>query len=172
MFRRIDDFLETWADESKKTLAALHAVPTEKLGHSGSPATRSLGRLGWHLVESCVELPAHLGLAVEGPRIGGNGFVADPVPATSEELAAAWERTAGSLAEKVRGWTDADLDSVDELYGEKWRRGFSLWVLVAHQTHHRGQMTVLMREAGLTPPELYGPTAERWAAYGLSAPVV
>ncbi|MFN7987733.1 MAG: DinB family protein [Thermoanaerobaculia bacterium] len=172
MFRRIDDFLEIWADERKKTLEAIRTVPAAKMGHSGTPASRSLGRLGWHLVESCVELPGHLGLAVDGPRVGENGFIAEPLPATMDEVAAAYDRASASVAGKVREWSDADLESVDELYGERWRRGFSLFVLVAHQAHHRAQMTVLMREAGLRPPALYGPTAEGWAAWGVAAPAV
>jgi uncharacterized damage-inducible protein DinB len=172
VFRRIDDFLEIWADERKKTLDTLRAVPTEKMGHSGTATTRSLGRLGWHLVESCVELPGHLGVKVDGPAVGESGFIAEPLPGTMDEVAAAYERASGSVAEKVKEWNDADLGTVDELYGEKWRRGFSLFVLVTHQAHHRAQMTVLMREAGLRPPALYGPTSEGWAAYGVAAPAV
>jgi uncharacterized damage-inducible protein DinB len=172
MFRRIDDFLEIWGDERTKTLETLRAVPTAKMGHSGTATSRSLGRLGWHLVESCVELPGHLGLAVDGPRVGETGFIADPLPATMEEIAAAYALSSVSVAAKVKEWSDADLETVDELYGQRWRRGFSLFVLVAHQTHHRAQMTVLMREAGLKPPALYGPTSEGWAVYGVAAPAV
>ena len=45
-------------------------------------------------------------------------------------------------------------------------------VLVTHQTHHRGQMTVLMRQAGLKVPDVYGPAKEGWATYGMPAPRV
>jgi uncharacterized damage-inducible protein DinB len=53
------------------------------------------------------------------------------------------------------------------MYGEQWTRGFVLQALVAHQTHHRGQMTVLMRQAGLPVPGMYGPSKEEWAAMGM-----
>ena len=33
-------------------------------------------------------------------------------------------------------------------------------------------MTVLLRQAGLTVPGIYGPAKEGWAAYGLDAPKV
>lgn len=33
-------------------------------------------------------------------------------------------------------------------------------------------MTVLMRQAGLLVPDLYGPTKEQWAEYGVPAPVI
>jgi uncharacterized damage-inducible protein DinB len=55
------------------------------------------------------------------------------------------------------------------MYGEKWTRGFTLYVLIAHQSHHRGQMTVLMRQAGLKVPGVCGPSKEEWAAYGMAA---
>jgi uncharacterized damage-inducible protein DinB len=45
-------------------------------------------------------------------------------------------------------------------------------VLVTHQTHHRAQMTVLMRQAGLQVPGIYGPVKEGWAAYGMNVPAV
>ena len=38
--------------------------------------------------------------------------------------------------------------------------------LIRHQAHHRGQMTVLMRQAGLPVPGVYGPAREEWKAYG------
>ena len=39
--------------------------------------------------------------------------------------------------------------------------------LVRHQAHHRAQMTVLMRQAGLAVPGIYGPAREEWAAMGM-----
>ena len=55
------------------------------------------------------------------------------------------------------------------MYGEQWPRGTTLLALILHQTHHRAQMTVLMRQAGLAVPGLYGPAREEWAAMGLPA---
>jgi uncharacterized damage-inducible protein DinB len=39
-------------------------------------------------------------------------------------------------------------------------RGAMLRSLIDHQTHHRGQMTVLLRQAGLPVPGVMGPTKE------------
>lgn len=172
MFRTIDDFKRIWDDERKKTLALLDAIPTAKLSQAVGDGRRTLGRLAWHLVESCVELPSHLGLAVKGPAIGADGFIAEPVPAEAKALRERYAESSASVAEEVGRWKDAELEVEDELYHERWKRGFSLFVLVTHQAHHRGQMTVLMRQAGLQPPEVYGPTIELWPAYGLSAPAV
>jgi uncharacterized damage-inducible protein DinB len=37
-------------------------------------------------------------------------------------------------------------------------------MMIDHQTHHRGQMTVLLRQAGLTVPGVMGPTKEQMKA--------
>jgi uncharacterized damage-inducible protein DinB len=36
--------------------------------------------------------------------------------------------------------------------------------LIRHQIHHRGQMTILMREAHVVVPGVYGPSREESAA--------
>jgi uncharacterized damage-inducible protein DinB len=55
------------------------------------------------------------------------------------------------------------------MYGDEWPRGQALSALVLHQAHHRGQMTVLMRQAGLPVVGVYGPAREEWAAMGMPA---
>lgn len=172
MFRTIEDFQKQWAYETDKTLGILKTLPTDRLAFPAGDAHRSLGRLAWHLVESAVELPEHLGLTIDGPRMNPDGFIGTSVPATAEAIAKEYEKVAASVAKQVGFWKDADLTKEDSLYGETWQRGYSLFVLVVHQAHHRGQMTVLMRQAGLVVPEVYGPTREMWAAYGKPVPAV
>ena len=55
------------------------------------------------------------------------------------------------------------------MYGMSWKRGTTLSILVNHQAHHRGQMTVLMRQAGLMVPGVYGPAKEEWASMGMES---
>ena len=50
-----------------------------------------------------------------------------------------------------------------------WKNGFSLFVIVSHQAHHRGQVRVLMRQAGLSVVGIYGPTREEWASMNMPA---
>lgn len=164
MFRTIDDFQKQWAYESAKTLDVIRAIPSDRLAF-GDGAHRSLGRLAWHLVETCVELPGGLGLKIDGPASGG-------VPEDVEVIRAAYEKVSAGVARAVAAWKDATLVEENEMYGEVWKKGYSLFALVVHQVHHRGQMTVLMRQAGLVVPEVYGPTREMWAMYGKPAPEV
>jgi len=57
-----------------------------------------------------------------------------------------------------------------EFIGQTIPNGSLLLFLLQHQSHHRGQMTVLMRQAGLPVPGIYGPAKEEWAQFGLQAP--
>jgi uncharacterized damage-inducible protein DinB len=76
------------------------------------------------------------------------------------------------LEQVTRHWNDGTLEVEDDMYGEKWKRGLTLAILVNHESHHRGQMTVLMRQAGLKVPGVVGPAKEEWAQYNMPAPEV
>ncbi|MBP1627601.1 MAG: hypothetical protein H6Q00_2076 [Holophagaceae bacterium] len=171
MFRRIEDFLSCWDQESRGCLTLFQGIPDGAMSQAVALDYRDLRRLAWHLVECLVEMPGRMGLHVDGADLIQGGFICDP-PATMEEIRQAYSRASLSLVECLGGWSDADLDKKDDMYGEAWARGLSLLVLITHQTHHRGQMTVLMRQAGLPLPDLYGPTREGWAHFGMKPPRV
>jgi uncharacterized damage-inducible protein DinB len=116
-------------------------------------------------------MPSHFGVKVEGAALGSDGFIT-AVPENMAEIRKAYAAVSTSLSKELETWSDTDLEREDEMYGETWKRGFSLSVLVTHQVHHRAQMTVLMRQAGLKVPDIYGPTKEGWVAYGMEAPKV
>jgi uncharacterized damage-inducible protein DinB len=165
MYRRIDDFLKDWQQESGATLRVLRALTDASLAQRVSPEGRSAGRLAAHIAETVPEMMAAAGLTgVEGPPH------IDPTPERAGEIAEIYERAARSLADVLpTQWTDADLEGEVMMYGSPWTRGTTLGVLIKHQAHHRGQLTVLMRQAGLQVPGCYGPAAEEWAAMGMPA---
>jgi uncharacterized damage-inducible protein DinB len=107
------------------------------------------------------------GLQIEGPDPQA------PVPATAEEIRSAYEKAAASLSEQIKShWIDETLNNEDDMYGFKWKRGYTLFILIIHQTHHLGQMTILMRQAGLKVPGIYGPSKEEWVQFGMQEPEV
>lgn len=163
MFRTIADFTQTWKGESENTLKVLKALNDASLSQKVSPEGRSLGKIAWHIIQSVPEMLATAKLPVT--------YSAEaPQPEVAVDYVTAWQQwSQGALAAVQENWTDAALAEEIEMYGEKWTRGFTLYVLVVHATHHRGQMTVLMRQAGLVVPGVYGPSREEWSAYGMPA---
>ena len=92
---------------------------------------------------------------------------------TADEIKKAYATASKEMLDAIKSsWDDAGLQIEDEMYGEKWKRGVTLAILIHHEVHHRGQMTVLMRQAGLLVPGFYGPAKEEWSNYGGQPPEV
>ena len=164
MFRRVEDFLAVWDYEAEATLKILGALTDASLVQRFHPNVRTLGRLAWHITQSIPEMGTRTGLKLAGPAED------EPIPASAAVIAERYREAAESLAREVRArWTDAELEVEDEMYGERWPRGRSLFVISGHQAHHRAQMMVLMRLAGLPVPGVYGPAREEWAQFGMPA---
>jgi len=84
----------------------------------------------------------------------------DPVPTTAAEIVTAYENVANGIKEEVAKLANEDLLEVVNGFTAPMPKGAILRVLIDHQTHHRGQMTVLLRQAGLPVPGVMGPTKE------------
>lgn len=163
MFRTVSDFMSAWAYESGATLKLFRNLTDASLAQAVVPGGRTLGRLAWHITGSLAEMGAHAGLSVGGPTD------ADPQPGVAE-MVRHYETGSKKLADAVsQSWTDAMLLETIPMYGQQWTRGATLAALVGHQAHHRAQMTVLMRQAGLPVPGIYGPAREEWAAMNMPA---
>lgn len=168
MFTTIADFESLWREEADKTLLVLDRLTDASLAHATDPEGRTIGRLAWHITESVSEMPAEAGLeGIDGPREDSH------VPIHARDIRDAYARTSDSFLAALRaGWTDTSLLEEVPMYGETWTKRGVLVCLLMHQAHHRGQLTVLMRQSGLTVPGLYGPTREDWAQMGVPAPAI
>ena len=167
MFKTNKEFLINWGYEARSTQKILDVLTDESLAQEVSPEDRTLGRIAWHLVTTLHEMISRTGLEFEATPHDA------PVPETAAEIAETYRTSNEAMVSAMKKqWTDETLDEVKDMYGEQWSVGTILSVLTAHQTHHRGQMTVLMRQAGLRVPGVYGPSREEWAAFGGQAPVV
>jgi uncharacterized damage-inducible protein DinB len=165
MYRTIEDFLQDWAREAEAMKRLLDQTTDVSLSQRVTPGGRSLGELAWHCILTLGEMSAHAGLTVQGPDEQA------PVPTNISEMCEAYQGSANFVAEQIRQrWSDASLEEDVAMYGEVWKRGQVLSSLILHQAHHRGQMTVLMRQAGLQVPGIYGPSREEWAAMGMPSP--
>lgn len=165
MFTTITAFEQAWAHESESTQKLLDLLTDASLAQPISPGGRTLGRIAWHIAQTVPEMMGKTGLRVSGP--GEH----DAMPASAAAIAAGYRTAAASLVEQLRAqWTDDTLREADDMYGQSWPRGVTLSILIRHEAHHRGQMTVLMRQAGLPLTGVYGPSSEEWAQMGVPAP--
>ena len=162
MFRTIEDFVTQWASESEATVKVLSYLTDASLSQKVTEEGRTIGRLAWHIVTTLGEMMGRAGLQPDAPDENAE------VPKTVAEIIAAYKQTSDSLVKQLKQqWTDAALAESIDMYGETWRKGVVLSVLILHQVHHRGQMTILMRHAGLKVPGVYGPSREEWQSYGM-----
>jgi uncharacterized damage-inducible protein DinB len=166
MFASIRQFETYWADEAGKTLKIFESLTDDSLGRQVAGEHRTIARIASHITTSMPEMLRRMGITLPLD-------VDAPVPGTAAEVCRQYATTSKDLLEAIKAeWTDGTLTQEDDMYGMRWKRGFSLYVLLIHQTHHRGQMTVLMRQAGLKVPGIYGPAREEWEQLGMQTPEV
>ena len=167
MFSGIGEFEFVWSQEVEATQKIFKHLTDKSLSQAVTPEGRTLGRLAWHITTTTSEMMSKTGLQLAGPHPD------DPVPISAKSIFKAYNEAAISLLEQIKSnWTNATLQVEDDMYGQKWKRSQTLTALVFHQIHHRGQITVLMRQAGISVPGIYGPAREEWSAWGMSPPVV
>nr|MBN2277813.1 DinB family protein [candidate division Zixibacteria bacterium] len=167
MFHTIEEFTSVWKSHTDGTRRVLNAITDQALAKEVTPEHRNVARLAWHLVTTIPEMAERTGLQLDGPKADS------PLPKTVREIREGYDRVASSLQAQVeKNWDDADLQTEDNMYGQMWKKNFSLKVIIDHEIHHRGQLTVLMRQAGLKVPGIFGPSKEEWAEYGMKAPEI
>jgi len=167
MFTTIDGFKTTWTHQSAGTKKLLGVLTDNSLKVAVDNDHRNIGRVAWHIVQTIPEMAGHTGLKIDGPG------EKDPVPTSAAEIAKAYTTAADSLLKQVtENWNQATLLQEDNLYGETWKRGLTLRILINHEIHHRGQLTILMRKAGLQVHGVYGPSKEEWSAIGMNPPEI
>lgn len=154
MYRKVEDFLEDWEASSASTLNVMKAMTNEHLDQSIAEDHNILGWLAWHLVGIAAAFGHFAGLQISGP-------VQDQVaPIGVEEIVTAYEKVREAFKKESVKLTDESLLEEVESFGGPIARGKLLRMLISHQIHHVGQMTVLLRQAGLEVPPVMGPTKE------------
>lgn len=162
MYTTVSEFLQDWKKESETTFKILSNLTDTSLPQKVTNEGRNIAYIAWHIIITIGEMMNRGGLSVDAPAEDS-----DP-PAYASEIKSKYEYVANSLASEVEAkWTDAMMSDELDLYGEKWKRAFLCEALVKHEIHHRGQLTVLMRQAGLKVPGAYGPAKEEWSQYGM-----
>ena len=158
MLITIPQFLAIWEQETAATLSCFSKLTDESLSQTLVKDYRSIERLVNHILDCAASIPQ----AATVPVVHSKKHYTHV-----SELIDAYTIATDKVKKAVATWTDETLLEETPMYGEVWKKGFALWVTIAHQAHHRGQLTVLMRLAGLKVPGVYGPAKEEWEAMNL-----
>ena len=143
-------------------LKFLNQLTDDSLNKKFNDNVRTPGKIAWHIVTTLGEMVQRTGLKFDATHEDS------PIPTTAKQICDDYKRSSDGMLKAVTGeWNDDSLNEDVELYGQTWKKGMVLSSLVNHQIHHRGQLTVLMRVAGLKVPGVYGPAKEEWAQMGM-----
>jgi uncharacterized damage-inducible protein DinB len=154
--------LQELEHEAQTTRRVLERVPEDRLTWRPHPKARTLGELALHVAT----VPGGVAEFVSQPSpVQAPQFV-DPSPRSASELVPALDESVGK-ARQILG----DMDDAALL--ETWRimrgdlelvamprLGFVRSIMLNHWYHHRGQLSVYLRELGVAVPSIYGPSAD------------
>jgi uncharacterized damage-inducible protein DinB len=158
----MDQFRRVWDMEAKLTTQLLESLPTDQYDFRPDPGGRSLGELAWHLSE--IE-----GYISYGISKGAVTFQEAPPnlqrPREVRLLAPGYRRVHEEAVARLADLTEAQLDRELPFADRRMPIRHLLWgAILSHLVHHRGQLSLLCRLAGGTPPGIYGPNREETAA--------
>ena len=162
MYHKISDVISDWNFESETTIKLFNNLTDEVLNKKFNENVRTAGRLAWHITVTIPEMVQRTGLSFDAVDDKA------PIPTTAKEICDKYKKVCDNMIEAIKkNWTDATLEEEVEMYGEMWKNGKTLSSLVKHQAHHRGELIVVMRLAGLKVVGPYGPSKEEWKNYGM-----
>jgi len=161
--RELDAFLATWEVEADRTIRLMEALPSDQYDFRPDHEGRTLGQLAWHLseIDACISYGIALGR-----------FRFDDIPPNLERpreiglLAPGYRRIHEEAAARIKDLKPARLDEEVTFFdGDRLTIRQVLWDgLLHHLIHHRGQLVLMCRLAGGTPPGLFGPNREEMRA--------
>ena len=157
----LDLFREFWGREAQLTIQLLEALPEDQYDFRPDPGGRSLGELAWHLSE--IE-----GYISYGITKGAVTFQEAPPnlqrPREVRLLASGYRQVHDEAVARLADLTAAQLDRELPFADRRMAVRVILWgTMLMHLIHHRGQLSLLCRLAGGTPPGIYGPNREEMA---------
>jgi uncharacterized damage-inducible protein DinB len=158
----INGLLQELEQEAQTTRRVLERVPDNQLGWRPHKKSRTLGQLALHVAI----VPGGVAELVASPSPAQVPDFADPSPTSAAELIPALEQSIAKAKKALSGMDDATLMETWRLMqGEREvfavpRATLLRSIMLNHWYHHRGQLTVYLRELDVPIPSIYGPSAD------------
>jgi len=158
----VADIQQELEQEAQGTRRVLERVPEDKLAWRPHPRSMSLGQLAMHVAN----LPGAIAeLATQGSFDVQTG-IPRPEAKSTGEILAAFDDSVARARRILGGMKDSQLAEPWRMMKgsqELWslpRAGFVRTVMLNHWYHHRGQLTVYLRQTGALVPAVYGDSAD------------
>jgi uncharacterized damage-inducible protein DinB len=158
----IDGMLQELEQEALATRRVLERVPDRHLGWRPHASARTLGELALHVAI----VPGAIAEIASQTQIQAPDFGNGPSPASAAELVPALDQGIAKAKNLLGGMSDATLAATWRVFnGDRELmavpRGVILRSLMLnHWYHHRGQLSVYLRELEVPIPSIYGPSAD------------
>ena len=158
----IDDLLQELEQEAQTTRRVLESIPEDKLAWKPHEKSRTLGQLAMHIAV----VPGAIAEIATQPAFDVNTPIPQPDTTSVAKALAALDESIAKAKASLGGMDDAALASPwrmmdgDRMIFETPRAAFLRAVMLNHWYHHRGQLTVYLRQTGATVPSVYGPSAD------------
>jgi uncharacterized damage-inducible protein DinB len=157
----IDFLLQELEQEAQTTRRVLERVPEAHLGWKPHEKSWTLGQLALHIAV----VPGAIAEIAMQPSYQVPQFM-QPAPTSKAELIVALEQSVAKARAHLGTMDDAALGSTWRLMdGDRevmaMPRGALLRsIMLNHWYHHRGQLSVYLRQLGVAVPWIYGPSAD------------
>jgi uncharacterized damage-inducible protein DinB len=159
----VDALLPEFDHEMAVTRKVLERVDGAQFGWKPHERSMTLGRLATHVAE----IPQWGQTILTQPEFNMvEGEYKPTAAATTAEVLALFDGQVKTIRGLLAARTDADLMSTwtfkqngQELFGMPRAAAWRSWVM-NHLIHHRGQLSVYLRQTGSKVPGIYGPSAD------------
>ena len=157
----IEGILQELDQEAKTTRRVLERVPGDQLGWRPHKKARTLGELALHVASTpgaVATLASQSEIQAPDFRDASPTSAAELIPALDESIATA-KRVLGSMDDAtVNGMWRMKRNGHDVIAMP--RAALLRSIMLNHWYHHRGQLSVYLRELGVPIPSIYGPSAD------------
>ena len=157
----ITALLQELEQEAPTTRRVLERVPGDKLAWKPHPKSMSLGQLAMHVAT----IPGSIAEISRVPAFPVPEFI-QPSATSAAELIPALEQSVAKAQEILRGMNDGELANTwRAVDGDREVMALPVGALLRsimlnHWYHHRGQLSVYLRQLGVPVPSIYGPSAD------------